>query len=153
MANVRVMKRGKVYQYQFEIAKVDGKRKYINKSGFATRKEAFDEGIKAYNEYEYSGKKVNTKDMSYSDFLDYWIDNYARINLRYSTIMSYCNIIKNHIKPRIGHYRLSQLYTRLLQEMMNNIYVQNSFSKCFIASILKVLKGSLKYACYTLNYT
>ena len=38
MANVRVMKRGKVYQYQFEIAKVDGKRKYINKSGFAMLK-------------------------------------------------------------------------------------------------------------------
>ena len=40
MANVRVMKRGKVYQYQFEIAPVDGKRKYINKSGFKTKKEA-----------------------------------------------------------------------------------------------------------------
>lgn len=152
MADVRVMKRGKVYQYQFEIAPVDGKRKYINKSGFKTKKEAFDEGVKAYNEYEYSGKKVNVKDMSYSDYLDYWVDNYAKLNLRYSTIMSYCNIIKNHIKPRIGHYRLSQLDTRMLQEMMNSIYVQNSFSKCFIASILKVLKGSLKYACYTLNY-
>ena len=54
MADVRVMKRGKVYQYQFEIAPVDGKRKYINKSGFKTKKEAFDEGVKAYNEYEYS---------------------------------------------------------------------------------------------------
>lgn len=38
MVNIR--KRGKVYQYQFEIAKVDGKRKYISKSGFKTRKEA-----------------------------------------------------------------------------------------------------------------
>ena len=63
MADVRVMKRGKVYQYQFEIAPVDGKRKYINKSGFKTKKEAFDEGVKAYNEYEYSGQKVNVKDM------------------------------------------------------------------------------------------
>ena len=34
MVNIR--KRGKVYQYQFEIAKVDGKRKYISKSGFKT---------------------------------------------------------------------------------------------------------------------
>ena len=32
MADVRVMKRGKVYQYQFEIAPVDGKRKYIKKN-------------------------------------------------------------------------------------------------------------------------
>ena len=38
MVNIR--KRGKVYQYQFEIAKVEGKRKYISKSGFKTKNEA-----------------------------------------------------------------------------------------------------------------
>lgn len=32
MGQVNVKKRGNVYQYQFEIAKVNGKRKYINKS-------------------------------------------------------------------------------------------------------------------------
>lgn len=31
---VNVTKRGKVYQYKFEIAKINGKRKFINKSGF-----------------------------------------------------------------------------------------------------------------------
>lgn len=44
MVNVR--KRGKVYQYQFEIAKVDGKRKYISKSGFKTKNEALMTGIR-----------------------------------------------------------------------------------------------------------
>ncbi len=42
---VKVRKRGKVYQYQFEIAPVDGTRKYINKSGFKTRAEAEKAGI------------------------------------------------------------------------------------------------------------
>ena len=152
MANVRITERGKVYQYQFEIAKVDGKRKYANKSGFKTRIEAQDAGIKAYNEYYNRGKVMKTRDMSYADFLDYWIDNYANLNLKYSTVVSYSNIIKVHIKPRIGHYKLSQIDVRLLQEMINEIYVQKSFSKCYIASILKVIKGSFKYACYTLNY-
>jgi len=49
MVNIR--KRGKVYQYQFEIAKVDGKRKYISKSGFKTKNEALMAGMKAYDEY------------------------------------------------------------------------------------------------------
>ena len=31
MGNVYVQKRGKVYQYQFAIASIDGKRKYKNK--------------------------------------------------------------------------------------------------------------------------
>ena len=38
MVNVR--KRGKGYQYYFEIAPVDGKRKQQVKSGFKTKKEA-----------------------------------------------------------------------------------------------------------------
>lgn len=38
MADVTVQKRGEVYQYKFEIASIDGKRKFKNKSGFATKK-------------------------------------------------------------------------------------------------------------------
>ena len=38
MGNVYVQKRGEVYQYKFEIASIDGKRKFKNKSGFATKR-------------------------------------------------------------------------------------------------------------------
>ena len=37
MSNVTIQKRGKYYQYKFEIAKVDGKRKFLGKSGFKTQ--------------------------------------------------------------------------------------------------------------------
>ena len=40
MSNVTIQKRGKYYQYKFEVAKVDDKRKFINKSGFDTKDEA-----------------------------------------------------------------------------------------------------------------
>ena len=51
MSNVTIQKRGKYYQYKFEIAKVDGKRKFANKSGFKTKAEAEREGIIEYNNY------------------------------------------------------------------------------------------------------
>ena len=35
MVNVR--KRGKVYEYRFEIATIEGTRKWITRSGFATK--------------------------------------------------------------------------------------------------------------------
>ena len=150
---VSVRKRGKVYEYRFEIATVEGTRKWITKSGYPTKAEAFKEGAKAYNDFYYNGQKTQLREnMSYADFLDYWIDNYARFNLNYSTTISYINIIKNHVKPRVGFYKLWQLDTRLLQEFINKIYVEYGFSKNYMASILKVVKGSLKYACYTLNY-
>ena len=150
---VSVRKRGKVYEYRFEIATVEGTRKWITKSGYPTKAEAFKEGAKAYNDFYYNGQKTQLREnMSYADFLDYWIDNYASFNLHYSTTISYINIIKNHVKPRVGFYKLWQLDTRLLQEFINKIYVEYGFSKNYMASILKVVKGSLKYACYTLNY-
>ena len=40
MSEIRIMKRGKVYQYRFEIASQGGVRRYINKSGFKTKAEA-----------------------------------------------------------------------------------------------------------------
>lgn len=150
---VSVRKRGKVFEYRFEVATVEGTRKWISKSGYPSKAEAFKEGAKAYNDFYYNGNKVQLREkMSYADFLDYWIDTYASFNLHYSTTISYINIIKNHVKPRIGYYQLWQLDTRLLQEFINKIYVEYAFSKNYMASILKVVKGSLKYACYTLNY-
>ena len=144
MVNVR--KRGKVFQYQFEIAPVDGVRKYINKSGFKTKAEAEKAGIIAYNEYTQTGHNFTPNTMSYSDYLDYWLKEHCQINLKYHTIQAYSNIIKNHIKPRLGFYRLSQITTATLQEFLNNLYVEKAVSKNFMKNILKVLKTSFAYA-------
>lgn len=146
MGNVYVQKRGKVYQYQFAIASIDGKRKYKNKSGFMTKSEAIEAGVKAYNEYLNVGHCIEPSKMSYSDYLDYWMKEHCEINLKYHTIQAYQNIIKNHIKPKLGFYMLSQLTTSVIQEFINNIYLEKGFSKNFLKNILKVLKGSLGYA-------
>lgn len=146
MGNVYVQKRGKVYQYQFAIASIDGKRKYKNKSGFRTKSEAIEAGVKAYNEYINVGQCIEPSKMSYSDYLDYWMKEHCEINLKYHTIQAYQNIMKNHIKPKLGFYMLSQLTTSVIQEFINNIYLEKGFSKNFLKNILKVLKGSLGYA-------
>lgn len=151
MVNVR--KRGKSYQYYFEGAPVNGKRKQICKSGFKSKKEAEREGVKAFNEYNQIGKTYDTNNMSYSDYLDYWMDKHCKINLKYHTIEAYSSIIKNHIKPRVGFYRLNQITTATLQEMMNQIYVEKAFSKSFLKNILKVLKTSFSYATDVVGFT
>ncbi len=146
MSNVTIQKRGNFYQYKFEIAKVDGKRKFLSKSGFKTKSEAEKEGVIAYNDYLNTGNSFSSSDMSYSDFLDYWFENYCYINLKYHTIEGYSNIIKNHIKPNIGYFRLSQITRATLQEFINKIYINKSFSKNFLNNIKKVIKGSFTYA-------
>ena len=143
MSNVTIQKRGKYYQYKFEIAKVDGKRKFLSKSGFKTKAEAEKEGIIVYNAYINTGYDFEPSDMSYSDFLDYWIEKYCYVNLKYHTIEAYQSIIKNHIKPNIGFYRLSQITRAMLQEFINQIYINKSFSKNFLNNIKKVIKCSM----------
>ena len=150
MVNVR--KRGKVYEYRFETASVDGTRKWITKSGFRTKQEALNQGALDYNEYYRIGRVKRNKEMSYADYLDFWIDTYCNFNLKYSTIVTYLNIMKNYLKPMLGGYSLSQIDTQMLQEFINKIYVEKNLSKWYLKGIMKVIKGSLKYACYTVNY-
>lgn len=46
---VSVRKRGKIYEYRFETASVDGTRKWITKSGFPTKQDALNQGALDYN--------------------------------------------------------------------------------------------------------
>ena len=147
MAEVRVMKRGKVYQYQFEIASVNGTRKYINKSGFKTKAEALESGNIAYTEYINTGQPYKESKLSYSDYLDYWLDNYCKTNLKYNTIQSYTTLINKYIKPKIGKYRISNITSVALNNFITDMVNEYNFSRVYFKNLLKVLKGSFRDAC------
>ena len=137
------------WEYRFEGAKVDGKRNQISEAGFRTKKEAEVAGSKALAEFENAGLQFEPTEISVSDYLDYWLNNYCKMNVADSTMEAYKNIIKTHLKPRIGHYKLKAITTLVLQEQINDIYVNRAFTKNFMKNILKVLKGSFKYAYVT----
>ena len=40
----------------------------------------------------------------------------------------------------------------MLQEFINDLYIEKNLSKWYLKGILKTIKGSLKYACYTVNF-
>ena len=103
MSEVNVRKRNNKWQYQFEGAKINGKRKQITKSGFRTKKEALDAGVKALAEYNNSGLHFEPSEMSFKDFLDYWIKNYVELNLRPNTIAGYKIVVNHHLKS-LGYY-------------------------------------------------
>lgn len=153
MAKLMIVNRGDKktpsWQYRFEIAKVDGKRQYVSKAGFATKADAEKAGTIALTEYQRAGKHFEPSEMSVADYLDYWINNYCIVNLADNTVSAYSNIVKNHLKPRIGHYMLKSIDVLTLQNMINEIYIQKGFTKKFLQSILKVCKGAFGYAAYT----
>ena len=75
MVNVR--KRGNVYEYNSDIAKIEVKRKRITKSGFKNKAEAQEAGTVAYEEYIRTRVIVKECQMSYHDYLDFGYENYC----------------------------------------------------------------------------
>lgn len=94
----RVNKSGKSYEYRFEVASVDGKRRFITKSGFKSKTQAKEAGKEAMKQYEDFGH-VSKCNMSVSDFLDEWIQSLYFSDLKLSTVKSYQKIIKNKSNP------------------------------------------------------
>ena len=146
MGNVTIQKRGKYYQYKFEVAKVDGKRKFINKSGFGTKDEAIKAGNIAYTEYLNTGLVFKEKEISFSDYLDYWYENYCEVNLKYNTRRTYKTIMEKYLKPEIGKYRLSSLTSVKLNSFIAELCNKYNFKKAYYNNILKVLKNCFRIA-------
>ena len=143
MRKINVRKRGKVYEYFFEGAKVNNKRTRISKSGFRTKNEAYLAGMKAYDEYINGG---NTKDlqMSYADYLDYWMKEYFEINYKYSTAKRYRETFKV-LKEVIGKYKLSFITPFLLNQSLLKI-AQKCKTKEGLRNYQKVIKSSFRDA-------
>ena len=90
MINIR--KRNNLYEYRFEVGKVNGKRKQISKSGFKTKRDVYIAGQRAYEEF-INGENIKECNMLYSEYLDYWMMEYFEINYKYSTAKRYKNLL------------------------------------------------------------
>ncbi len=145
MGAVNARKRGMLWQYYFEGAKIDGKRQRICKSGYNTKKDALEAGNKALAEYNNSGIHFTPSELSFSDYLDYWIKNYCEVNLKSTTIDGYNKKIKLHIKPVLGKYKLKAITPSILQQFINNKF-NEGYSRNTLVVLKALLSGCLSYA-------
>lgn len=133
------------WEYRFEAAKINGKRNSISKAGFRTKAEAEIAGAKALAEYDNAGVKFNPTEISFADYLDYYFENYVKTNCKYTTQVTYDQIIEQHLKPNLGMFKLRNLTPMMLQEYVNNKFT-SGLKKNTLKGIMGVLSGSLKYA-------
>lgn len=150
MADISARKRGNKWYYSFEAANIDGKRKRIERVGGKTKKEALEKGIQALNEYNNAGQHFEPATISVSDFLDYYMDNYSKMNDRYNTQVQHVSVIENYLKPQFGMYRLNSLGTATIQEFVNDRIVFG-LAKSTIQNIIGPLSQAYEYA-IELNY-
>jgi len=145
MAEIFARKRGKTWEYSFESAKIDGQRKRVSKSGFKTKAEAMAAGMKAMSEYNEAGLHFTPSEISFSDYLDYWLETYGTINLKEVTVVDYTKRIRLHIKPELGMYKLKALTPAVLQKFINK-KAKERYSRTTLTVFKGILSGSLNYA-------
>lgn len=138
-------KHGKTYEYRFEIASIGGERKWMSKGGFLSAKEARKAGMEALKEYALCGAAEKTAQISFSDFLDEWMQNDCRYSLKETTISNYRKRIENHIKPELGMYQLDKLKRTRLQKFIQKKY-DEGYSKNTLSVLRGILSKSLRYA-------
>lgn len=142
-----VRKRGKKWYYYFDVGVIDGKRKKIERVGGLTKKEAQDALRNALNEFENCGSVVEESNISFSDFLNLWYEQYVEINCKYNTKRAYKNIIEKHLKPSLGIYKLKNITPARLQEYINFKF-KEGYSMETLRDHRAVLSNCLKYAVY-----
>ena len=151
MGQLRTRKRGSTWQYSFETARIDGKRKSISKGGFRTKADAIAAGTQAMNDYNNTGIAFSPSEISVADYLDYWFDSYCKPNLKYNTQLGYIQIIENHLKPAFGSYKLKALTTAPIQEFITGLKVKG-LAKASVVGVLSVLSAAYEYAIEPLGY-
>ena len=89
MGKVSTRKRGKTWQYYFQLASVNGTRKWKTGSGYRTKAEAQAAGTKALAEYNSTGIAFKVSEQSVADYFDYWMEHYVEQELAETTVKMY----------------------------------------------------------------
>ncbi|WP_338652703.1 site-specific integrase [Sporosarcina psychrophila] len=144
-------KRGNNWYYYFELGLIDGNRQKLERVVGPDKKDAERALRIAISEYENTGRHFDPSTITVADFMDYWIKEYAELNLKHNTIICYERAIKLQIKPVLGKYRLRSLTPAILQSFTNDLFRQG-YAKQSLSIFTSILNNALKHAVYPWGY-
>jgi len=148
MAQVRTRKRGKTFSYIFEAGKsADGKRKVIEKGGFATKSEAYKAGVAAYTDFLHGNIGITSESITLKDFMTNWLENVVAVNVKVTTVQIYQSRLHNRIFPHLGEIKLQELTPAMLDKWIRNLQ-QAGLSHNTISALHMLIQNALNYAVY-----
>lgn len=146
MAKLYTRKRGKTWYYSFEAeATAEGKRKRVEKGGFATEKEAMTAGAKAFASYLSGNIALTSEKIPLQEFLSDWLERKAA-EVRQKTLIGYTASVKRII-PIIGAKTVQQLRPKDVDTMMRQLAAKG-YSRGTLSVTLNALKDALSCAVY-----
>ena len=147
MAQVRTRKRGKTFSYIFEAGKVDGKRKVVEKGGFATRDAAYKAGVAAYNDFLHGNIGITSESISLKDFMTNWLANVVALNVKPTSLQNYQTYLTNQIAPHLGGVKVQDLTPAMLDGWLRKL-LQKGLAKNTLSAIHTLINSALNYAVY-----
>ncbi|MBG9772377.1 tyrosine-type recombinase/integrase [Brevibacillus laterosporus] len=117
-----VRKRGDKWCFVVELPRDEstGKRKQKWFSGFTKKKDAEQALTQKLHELQ-TGLTIDASDMTVSQYMEYWLENYAKASTRPTTHNVYEKRVKRYIIPRIGRIKLKDLKVIHLQKMYTDL--------------------------------
>lgn len=94
---------------------------------------------------------ITETNTSFSDYIDYWFDNYVMVNCKYNTQEYYRRTIDRHIKPLLGMHKLKAITPNLPQEFLNKKAL-SGLSKSSISNFYGILSKTLRMAVHPYKY-
>lgn len=118
-----VRKRGDTWYYYFDMGVVDGKRVRPEYSATAegayTKAEALAVLRRKILEYENAGSIFKPSEITLHDYLQFWMQEYVELKLKPNTQSNYESVIRLHINPHLGKYKVKSLTPHVLQQFIN----------------------------------
>lgn len=110
-------KNGKWY-YRITVSS-QGKRKYLERGSYGTKKEAIEAGTEHELKLKRGDKMFVPVRITYGDMAEEWITNYAPTMYKQNTINTHRKTLRNYILPVFKDYLVSAITTKDLQELIN----------------------------------
>lgn len=142
---VRTRKRGKTWSYIFEAGQVNGKRKVVEKGGFATEKEAYTAGVEKYTDFLHGNIGITSESITLKDFMTQWLDEVVALNVKATTMQTYQSTFDNRIVPSLGDIKVQELTPVILDKWIRGLQ-KSGLSYSSIAATHALIHHALDYA-------
>ncbi len=140
MATGSIRKRSNVY---YCIYRVGNRQKW--EVGGRTKREAEKLLAKRLNELN-TGNLAEESKMLFREFAATWLEDYAKVSVKQSTFDSYRDLLRLHLLPELGDFRLNWISTGQIQALLSRKISKDGLSPKTVVNILVPLKEMFKHA-------
>ncbi|MEE0451958.1 tyrosine-type recombinase/integrase [Peptacetobacter sp.] len=139
-------KRGNSWYFSVELPSENGKRKRIERAGGKTKKEA-QEKMKLFEaEILKNGYKEESK-ITFKELSNNWLENYVETNCKDRSKSTYERMLRLHIVPRIGNYRVVDIKPKVINDFYNTLK-EEDYNKSTAELVKSTLNGCLNFAVF-----